>query len=93
MNQKEILGKLNEKRVLETYSTNNKKKKKQNYILLLRGTDLLEEAQNLMWENHNNKKDPVKRTIILEKIIALQTYIWTAYYKTRSDGYQNSRQI
>jgi hypothetical protein len=79
--------------MVETYSTNNKKKKKQNNILLLRGTDLLEKAQNLMWENHNNKKDPFKRTIILQKIIALQTYIWTAYYKTRSDRYQTSRQM
>jgi hypothetical protein len=70
--------------------TNPKKKNKKSYNKLLERIDRLELAQNLMWENHNNEKDPYKRTVILEKIIELQPCIWTAYYKARKQLFEMS---
>lgn len=45
--------------------------------------DSLELAQNLIRENHNNERDPYKRTIILEKIVKLQHCIFNVYYEAR----------
>ena len=68
----------------------NKKKKKANNALLLERIDVLETAQNLLWENHNNEQDPYKRTLILEKIVKLQSCIWTAYYNARKQLFEVS---
>lgn len=66
------IDKCNEKR---------KKKKKANDEFLVERIDMLEAAENLIWENHNNEKDPYKRTLILEKIVKLQSIISLSCYE------------
>jgi hypothetical protein len=51
--------------------SNPKKKNKKANDKLLERIESLELAQNLIWKNHNNEKDPYKRTLILEKIVEL----------------------
>ena len=90
--QKEILGR--GKMDLKNYSTNNKKKgekKTTNDDLLLELIESLETVQNLTWKNFNNEKDPSERTIILEKIVELQLYIWTTYYNAKKQLFDISQ--
>jgi len=79
---------------LKNYSTNNKKKgekKTTNDDLLLELIESLETVQNLTWKNFNNEKDPSERTIILEKIVELQLYIWTTYYNAKKQLFDISQ--